>query len=249
MQYFGTIETKYEEIFLTESYMYFNHDEEDVITAKELKDKIKTGKLRKKNIIGTVILYNPIAIPMGFDSKKFLLDQDFEDFDKMIELKVENYLTIFKQAMRDTCKGKIVEIKSLFNLVEKNIDSSKLLIKFNEDLEKYNSKQNTEFDRDIMYIDAQNYIPNGKFVFFSWGDKISQKEFPYINDYAKLIYDNTIKLGKKIVYIYKEEKSEQGCIEYLQFSHVDQNNKYKNSISNSVKEAFKEFPPKIMSYS
>ena len=28
MQYFGTIETKYDEIFLTESYMYFNEDDE-----------------------------------------------------------------------------------------------------------------------------------------------------------------------------------------------------------------------------
>lgn len=248
MQYFGTIETKYEEVFLTESYMYFNYDEEDIITAKELKEKIKTGKLRKKNIIGTVYLYNPIAAPIGFDSKKFLLDQEFEDFDKLVELKVENYLTIFKQAMRDTCKGKIVEIKSLFNLVEKNIDSSKLLIKFNEDLEKYNSNQNTEFDRDIMYIDAQTFIPNGKFVFFCWGDKISDKEFPYINEYAKMLYENVLQLGKKPVYVYKYEKTEQGAIEYLQFSNPDQNHKYKNSITNAIKEAFKEFPPSIQPY-
>ena len=34
MQYFGTIETKYEEVFLTESYMYFNAEGEE-ITAKE----------------------------------------------------------------------------------------------------------------------------------------------------------------------------------------------------------------------
>ena len=39
MQYFGTIETKYDEIFLTESYMYFNAEDEE-ITVKELKEKI-----------------------------------------------------------------------------------------------------------------------------------------------------------------------------------------------------------------
>ena len=27
-----------------------------------------------------------------------------------------------------------------------------------------------------MYLDAANIIPNGKFVFFCWGDKIKEKE-------------------------------------------------------------------------
>ena len=84
MQYFGTIETKYEEIFLTQSYMYFNTEDEE-ITVKELKEKIKTAKDKKKNIIGTVFLYSPMVTPVGFDSNKYLLEQDFEDFGKMIE--------------------------------------------------------------------------------------------------------------------------------------------------------------------
>ena len=40
MQYFGTIETKYEEVFITSSYMYFGAEDE-VITPKELKAKIR----------------------------------------------------------------------------------------------------------------------------------------------------------------------------------------------------------------
>ena len=242
MQYFGMIETKYEEVFLTESYMYFNAEDEE-ITVKELKEKIKTTKDRKKNIIGTVFLYNPVVTPLGFDSNKSLLKQEFEDFDKLIELKAETYITVFKQAMRKSCEGKIVEIKNLFNLIEEHIDVPTLLTKFNEDLEKYNSAQNTEFDRDIMYFDAANFIPNGKFVFFCWGDKIKEKEFPYINDYAKATYENAMKLGKKVAYVYKKEKTEQGAIEYLQFSNPMQNHKYKNSISNAIKKAFEEFPP------
>ena len=111
MQYFGTIETKYEEIFLTESYMYFNAEDEE-ITVKELKEKIKTAKDRKKNIIGTIILYSPMVTPVGNDSNKYLLEQDFEDFGKMVELKGENHITIFKQAMREHCAGKIVEIRN-----------------------------------------------------------------------------------------------------------------------------------------
>ncbi len=242
MQYFGIIETKYEEIFLTQSYMYFNKEDE-TITAKELKEMIKTTKDRKKNIIGTVFLYNPTVTPMGFDSQKYLLTQDFEDFDKFIELKVENHLTTFKQAMRNHCEGKIVEIKNLFNLIENHIDASSLLIKFNQDLEKYNSGQNTEFDRDIMYIDAANFIPAGKFVYFCWGDKIKDREFPYINEYAKTLYENALKLGKKVAYVYKKEKTEQGCIDYLQFSNPSQNYKYKNSINSAIKKSFEVFPP------
>lgn len=242
MQYFGTIETKYEEVFLTESYMYFNAEGEE-ITAKELKEKIKTGKDRKKNIVGTVFLYNPVVTPMGFDSNKYLLAQEFDDFGKLIELKAETYITVFKQAMRETCAGKIVEIKNLFNLIEGHIDASSLLVKFNEDLEKYNSAQNTEFDRDIMYLDAANFIPAGKFVFFCWGDKIKEKEFPYINEYAKTLYENAIKLGKKVAYVYKKEKTEQGSIEFLQFSNPSQNQKYKASISSAIKKSFEQFPP------
>lgn len=248
MQYFGTFETKYEEVFLTSSYMYFNWDEEDIITVKDLKAKLKTGKDRKKNIIGTVYLYNPVVTPAGYDSNKFLLEQDFEAWGDMVEIKTEDYITVFKQAMKDSCKGKIVEIRNMFNLVEKNIDASSLLMKFNDDLEKYNSAQNTEFEREIMYLDAANLIPSGKFVFFAWGDKINEKEFPYISEYANALYDNVLKLGKKAAFVYKREKTMEGSINYLQFSHPTQNIKTKNSISNAVKKAFEEFPPKPTPY-
>ena len=243
MQYFGTFETKYEEVFLTSSYMYFNHDDEDIITAKDLKSKLKTNKDRKKNIIGTIYLYNPVVTPQGYDSNKFLLEQDFDSWSDMVEIKTENYITIFKQAMKEACKGKIVEIRNMFNLIEEHIDASSLLMKFNDDLEKYNSFQNTEFDRDIMYLDAVNLIPSGKFVFFAWGDKINEKEFPYISEYANTLYENAIKLGKKVAYVYKKEKTQQGSINYLQFSNPMQNAKTKNSIAHAIKKSFDQFPP------
>ena len=242
MQYFGEIETKYEEVFLTKSYMYFNKDEEE-ITVKELKSLIKTKDDRKKNITGTVIIYNPVVTPVGFDSNKHLLEQNFDNFEELIELKCENYITAFKQAMRDSCEGKIVEIKNLFNLIEENIDASNLLSKFNEDIEKYNSSQNTEFERDLMYIDAQNFIPSGKFVYFCWGDKINEKEFPNIFNYAKTIYENCVKSGKKVAFVYKKEKTIEESIKYLQFSNPMQNYKNRNSIAFALKRSFDTFPP------
>lgn len=247
MQYFGQIETKYEEVFLTSSYMYFNRDDE-TITAKDLKQLIKTHKDRKKNIAGTVFIYNPVVTPIGFDSNNFLLDQDFDQFGEMIELKTETYITVFKNAMSKEYQGKVVEIKSLFNLIEKHIDASTLLMKFDSDLEMNFSNQKTEFDRELMYLDYQTIIPNGKFVFFCWGDKISTKEFPYIRDYAKGIYDKCISLNKKIAFVYKRERSKEGTIEYLQFGNPMSNIKLKNTISNAIKESFKSNPPIPTSY-
>ncbi|WP_419770064.1 MAG: hypothetical protein ACNI3C_12120 [Candidatus Marinarcus sp.] len=241
MQYFGTLETKYEEVFLTSSYLYFNKENEE-ITSKELKEMLNNGKSRKKHIAGTIFFYNPNVTPVGYDSNHFLLDQEFDDFGKIVELKIENAITIFKNAIKH-CEGQIVEIKNLFNLNEKNINASTLLMKFNLDLEKYNSSLNTEFDRDIMYQDAQNLIPNGKFVFFAWGDKINSKEFSYICDYAKAIYENTVKLGKKVAFAYKKERSLEGSIEQLQFSAPMENIKYKTAITNAIKDSFKSNPP------
>lgn len=242
MQYFGELITKYEEVFLTSSYLYFNNEDEK-ITPKEFKEKIKNTKVKKKNIIGTIVLYNPVVTPVGYDSNKFLLEQDFDSFDQLIELKTENYITTFKHALKEQCAGKVVEIINLFNLVEKKIDASTLLMKFNEDLEKYNSMQNTEFDRDIMYLDAANIIPSGKFVFFSWGDKINSTEFPYIHEYAKTLFDNVTNLGKKVSYVYREEKGIEHSEKYLQFSFPDHNPKYKSAIENAIRQSFKEFPP------
>ena len=68
--------------------------------------------------------------------------------------------------MKDSCKRKNSRDKNLFNLMKDTLTQALFYQKFNEDLEKYNSNQNTEFDRDIMYLDAQNYLPFGKFVYF-----------------------------------------------------------------------------------
>lgn len=243
MQYFGTLETKYEEVFLTSSYLYFNKENEE-IDAKQLKQLIKTTKDKKKNIIGTIILYNPVVTPIGYDSNKYLLDQDFDKFNEMIELKCENYITLFKHAMQGKFDGKIVEIINLFNLVERNIDASSLLMKFDSDLEIYYSQQNTEFDRDIMYLDCKNIIPKGKFVFFAWGEKVNPKEFIYINNYAQTIFRRCKdELNKNVAFAYKREKTLQWSEDFIQFASPMQASKFKGSIEKAIKKSFESFPP------
>ncbi len=248
MQYFGILETKYEEVFLTSSYLYFNKENKK-ITVKDLKQKIKTNKDRKKYIAGTIFLYNPIVTPVGYDSNKFLLKQDFNQFGKYVEIKQENYITTFKQALAPNCQEKLVEIKNLFNLVEKSIDASQLLMKFNSDLETYNSFQNTEFDREIMYFDAQTFIPSGKFVFFAWGEKINSKEFPYIDNYARTVFNRVVQMGKKVAFVYKKEKTQAWSEEHLQFaSPIQSSNKYRYAITDSIKKSFKQIPPIPVAY-
>ena len=247
MQYFGIIETKYEEIFLTSSYLYFNKEDE-TITSKELKQMIKTNKDRKRNIAGTIFLYSPLVTPVGFDSNSFLLDQEFDQFDEYVELKQENYITTFKQALASNYEGKLVEIKNLFNLNEKNIDASSLLTKFNTDLEKYNSSQTTEFDRDIMYFDCQTFIPSGKFVFFAWGEKINAKEFIFINNYAQMIYRRCVDMGKKIAFVYKKEKTQSWSEDHIQFASPMQFSKYRHAINHSIKKSFETVPPIPVAY-
>jgi hypothetical protein len=246
MQYFGVLETKYEEVFLTSSYLYFNKEDE-TLTASDIEQMIKTSKSRKKNIAGTIFLYNPIVSPLECDSNKCLLKQNYENFNEMVELKMEHTITVFKNAIHD-CKGQLVEIKNLFNLNEKNINASSLLMKFNADLEKYYSSLNTEFERQIMYQDAQNLIPNGKFVFFAWGDKLNAKEFPYIFEYAKTIYERSVQLGKKVAFVYKKERSLEFSITQLQFSNPSENMKFKNSITHAIKESFTSYPPIAIAY-
>ena len=49
--------------------------------------------------------------------------------------------------MREHCAGKIVEIRNLFNLIERSIDIPVLLEKFNNDLESYNSFDNSSIEK------------------------------------------------------------------------------------------------------
>ena len=57
-------------------------------------------------------------------------------------------------------------------------------------------------------------------------------------DEAVIAQENTT---EESVVIPKKEKTEQGAIEYLQFSNPMQNHKYKNSITSAIKKAFEEF--------
>ncbi len=246
MQYFGKYNTRFDDEFLTESYLYFNHPDEE-ITPDEFKKLINNQKLKKKNIVGTIFMYNPFVYPLGYDDKKSLTNQDFEDWDTFYSLKIEKEIALFRASIKGY-EGKIVQIRTLYNLNIVNIDHPELLVKLNEDVEKLNTNQLTILDKDMNYLDVNNLTINGKFIFFAWGNKISKKEFVYLYEYAKSVYDKCIQSQKKIAYIYK--KSTQ--IKYAQtnfgFLHPTENIKYKDRMLYSLKESFSTKPPQCVPY-
>ena len=244
MQYFGNFELGFDKEFLTESYLYVPYEDE-ILDVKEFKSKIKTQKEKKKNVVGTVIMYNPFIYPIGYDEKKYLVNQDY-DFDQgFVELKIEREMTLLKQSLvqTDAYKGKLVQIRFLFNLNTYNIDRTELLMSFNADCELLNTTQLTLFHKEFNYTDVANMTFNGKFVFFAWGHKINKKEFLYVNDYAKSFYDKATQLQKKVSFVFRKSTRAEYAIEHLQFLHPVQSGRFSTNMNSAVKTCFKTVPP------
>ncbi len=246
MQYFGKYDTRFEDEFLTESYLYFNKNDEE-ISSNEFKKLINNQKLKKKNIVGTIFIYNPFVYPLDFDNKKSLTNQNFDEWNTFVELKIEKEIALFRASIKGY-DGKIVQIRNLYNLNIENIDHPELLVKLNEDVEKLNTNQLTMLDKSMNYIDINNLTINGKFIFFAWGNKISKKEFVYLYEYAKSIYEKCVQTQKKIVFLYKRSTQKDYAQKHFQFLHPTENIKYKDRMLHSLKQAFSTQPPQCVYY-
>ena len=99
MQFFGKYDTRFDREFLTESYLYFNEDDQE-LSPSEFEKLIKSKKDKKKNIVGTIFMYSPFYYPYGYDEKKKLSDQGFEFDDEFHSLKIEREITLFKQKIK-----------------------------------------------------------------------------------------------------------------------------------------------------
>ena len=240
MQFFGKYDTGFDREFLVESYLYFNKDE-------EFEKRIQNRKLKKKNIVGTIFMYNPFFYPQGYDEKKKLSDQEFEFDGEFQNIKMEREITLFKQNIK-AYEGKIIHVRYLFNLDIKNIDTDEILMTMNDDVEILNTNQLTHFDKEMNYTDVDNLDINGKFVFFAWGSKINPKEFVYIHEYAKGIYDKCIQMQKKISYVFKRSTQEPYAVEHLQFLHPMATGRFKDRMPAAIEEAFDFNPPKSTAF-
>jgi len=241
MQFFGKYDTRFDREFLVESYLYCNEGDEE-LSPREFEAKIKNRKLKKKNIAGTIFMYNPFYYPAGYDEKKKLSDQDFEFDGEFQNLKMEREITLFKQSIKGY-EGKIIQIKFLFNLNIKNIDTDEILMTMNDDIEKIGTTQLTRFDKEMNYNDTNNLEVNGKFVLFAWGSKINGKEFIYIHEYAKSIYEKCLQMQKNVIYVYKRSSQKPYAIEHLQFLHPIGTGRFKDRMPDAFAEVFGPTPP------
>ncbi len=242
MQYFGQYVNEFDEEFLTESYLYFKKEDEEDLTIPQFKELIKTQKLKKKNIAGTIIMYNPYYYPIGYDNKKSLTSQDF-DFDSGFQhLAIEKEIAMFRAKIKGY-EGQLVEIRTLFNLNIKKIDVPEILVSLNDDAEKLNTNQYTKFHKESNYIDLNSFKINGKFVFFAWGHKINQNEFINIYNYAKNIYDKCIQMQKKIAFVFRKSTQEEYAREHFHFLHPLDGHKLQYRMPDALEKVFSTHPP------
>jgi len=241
MQFFGKYDTRFDSEFLVESYFYFNEEDKEIEPA-EFEKLIKNKKLKKKNVAGTIFMYSPFYYPEGFDEKKKLSQQDFEFDGEFQKLKIEREMTLFKQKIKGY-EGKIIQVRFLFNLNIRNIDTDEILMTLNDDVEKLNSEQLTRFDKDMNYSDVNNLDVNGKFVLFAWGSKINEKEFVYLHDYAKDVYEKCVQMQKNVVYVYKRSTQKAYAVDNLQFQHPIATGRFKDRMPDAFAQVFSQNPP------
>jgi hypothetical protein len=244
MQYFGKYESGFSREFLSKGYFYIPVEDEQ-LSVKEFEALIKTNKLVKKNTVGTVFLYSPYYHPIGLDTSKYLDVQNFDRFGEFVEIQVQKELTLFRKYLKEY-KGKLIEVKYLFNLNSHNIDSAENLMALNQDCELLNSGQLTIFDKSMNYHDEYTMQIQGKFIFFAWGVKINFKEFCHISNYAKALYDKCIQSQKSVSFVYKKSVGEEDARQYMKFVHVLPTKRLKSETSDAFFEAFKTTPPSII---
>lgn len=240
MQTFGIFSTSLDEEFLTKQYIYINEDDEK-IDVKKLKELLKK---KRKTVAGTIFLYNPTMAPVGYNNNSKLAEQGFEFNGDYCELNMDNMCNIFYSAIKDDYKGKLIEIKYLFNLNKANIEPTPILEELDSDLDRYNSSQLTRYDKELNYQDYLNISLNGKFVFFAWGHKFDRHHKAIIA-YVKSITAQVKKLGKQIAFMHDNNYDANECEEIGYFLSPVALGKAKDLRVNAFKKAFSTNPPSI----
>jgi len=216
MQVFGKFKEVHELEYFTKSYMYIplkDEDNEDIeIDVDQLNVLLKK---KNKNVAGTVFLYNPFTAPKHLKVEEKLLNQGFQFEDKFYETHVENEVRIVGRNLKKY-RGKLVEIKYLFNYNKDDIQPTAVLEVFDMDLGKLKSTQLTVFAKNGNFQDPKNISYNGKFIFFAWGHKFD-RHHNEIALYASNIAQWAKKSGKEIGFIYDRVKDEADSFEYTRF--------------------------------
>jgi hypothetical protein len=245
MQTFGIFSTNFDHEYLVKHYIYINEKDEDREDIKISTDELKRLlKKKSKNVAGTIFLYNPTISPLGYNTDSPLSEQGFEFNDEFCELAFNDMINLFSKAIRDGYRGKLIEIKYLFNLNKANIEPTPILEELDADLDRYNSTQLTRYDKKLNYQDYLNMSLNGKFVYFGSGHKYDRHHKEIIA-YARNIAAQTIKLGKEVSFTHDNNYDADECIDMAYFLSPLAVGKIKDKRLNAFKNAFRTNPPTI----
>ena len=242
MQVFGKFSTNFDMDYLVEQYMYINKSEEEKITVDDLENMLKK---KRKHVVGTVFLYNPERSPVGYKMSRFLQEDGFDKYDEFVPLNESPKDYILNAGFKEHYKGKLVEIRYLFNYNRENIEPTPIIEEFDADLDKLTSTQFTRYDRHLNYIDIPKIRLTGKFVFFGIGHKYDRHHKAIIA-YARALSEHVNKLDKNVVFMYDNNYDPQECIQRAYYPSPYAGGKAREIRANAVKSIFKTMPPEIV---
>jgi hypothetical protein len=240
MQAFGKFSTNHDIEYLTEHYVYIPQDEE-LIDIQQLETLLKN---KRKTVAGTLFFYNPTMAPVGYDTLTRLADQGYVFDNNYCELNLDEMSHLLANATKKEYKGKLLELKYLFNLNRANIEPTPILEEFESDLDRYTSNQLTRYDKNMNYQDYLNIRLSGKFVFFGCGHK-HDRHHKSIIAYARNIAAQAEKLGKEISFMYDNTLDEKESKETAYFLSPLATGKLRIVRANAFKNAFRTNPPTI----
>lgn len=245
MQTFGKFSTNFDTEYITQHYIYINEKDEEREDIKISIDDLENMlKKKRKTVAGTIFLYNPTLSPIGYNNESRLEEQGFEFDNSFHELNFNDYMNLFSKSIRDGYRGKLIEIKYLFNLNRANIQPTPILEEFDADLDRYSSNQLTRYDKNMNYQDYLNIRLNGKFVYFGCGSKYDRHHKEIIK-YVRNIAAQVVKLGKDVVFTHDNNYYEDECVDVAYFLEPIVAGKMRDIRSNAFKNAFRTNPPTI----
>jgi len=242
MQVFGKFKTNFDMDYLVEHYIYINKDEDEKISVEDLENMLKK---KRKTVAGTIYLYNPEETPTGYKMSRFLQNDGFDKYDEYITLSETPKAYVLNSALKEHYKGKLVEIRYLFNYNRENIEPTPILEEFDADIDKFTSKQFTRYDKELNYIDISDIRLSGKFVYFGSGHKYDRHHKAIIA-YAKAVSAQINKMDKTVVFMHDNNYDEDECRELSYYLSPYATGKMREKRANGLKEVFKTVPPQVV---
>lgn len=238
MQAFAHFTCKKKLVYRTQTYLYIN-PKNTQLSVEEFESLLS----QQGSIAGTIMLFHPgNSAPLTCETNTSLLDQSFDFSIPFSEIHLDKTLLAFDGLLK-AYEGKLIEIKTLFNYNEANLQRKNALAKFDIDLQ--GTKVN--FDGD-NYNFSKKIVFQGSFIFFAWGEKFDKTTHPHIYAYATGIFKAATQQCPNIAFVHNPHLTVEESITALQFGHPIASGELKNKLPKAIKKAFKTNPPQCVAW-